>query len=403
MVTRWRDAGPAVVRYLTLCAIVAAIPHLAAAQEVETEPVECWWRTTTSAIRVGEVFSAVLTCAFVDAEGTTVVIDRSRLEPTVAALPPFEVLGGEQPDDVRSAEGRTFFQYEYRLRLIRDAPFDRDVMLPELRLAYRVRTTAGSGAAVDGVERFYELPSLPLRVLSLVPDGAADIRDSSTTTFADVEASEVRANVLVTAGTVLSALGAVLGLVAVAAGLSSRRGPSAPLEPVSDVAVLRAASRQLTSVDRARQTDGWTPDLVGRALAALRIIAAYAADGQASQRVSAEDDTNPDGAVVFHRGALGSARVMASGSATARTLVQVTTKGVPIHDAVRDDLRDALTAFTQARYGHDQRIDEPTLDEGIAAGRKAASRLSFANRRLVRKLRIVRRRVAGLGRRMWAR
>jgi hypothetical protein len=403
VVTRWRDAGPAVVRYLALCTLVAAAPHLWAAQEVETEPVECWWRTSTSAIRVGEVFTAVLTCAFVDADATTIVIDRSRLEPAVAALPPFEVLGGEQPDDVRSAEGRTFFQYEYRLRLIRDAPFDRDVALPEMRLAYRIRTTVGSGAAVDGAERFYEMPSLPLRVLSLVPDGATDIRDSSSTTFADVETREIRANVLVTAGTVLSALGAVLGLVGVATGFSSRRGATAAHKPVSDVAVLRAASRELASVGRARRAEGWTPDLIGRGLAALRIVGAYAVDRQASQRVNLEEDeTNPDGSVVFHAHLLGTARVTASGSVTARTLERVQTKVSARHGSV-DDLVDPLNTFTRARYGQSPTIDESALDEGIAAGRRAAGRLSFANRRLVRKLRAVRRRAAGLGRRMWRR
>jgi hypothetical protein len=404
MVTRWRAAGPAVVRYLTFCAIICTGSIPARAQEVETDPVECWWRTSTSAIRVGQVFTAVLTCAFVDTGSTTVVIDRSRLEPTVAALPPFEVVGGEQPDDVRSAEGRTFFQYEYRLRLIRDAPFDRDVLLPEMRLAYRVRTTAGSGAAVDGMERFYELPTLPLRVLSLVPDGASDIRDSSATTFADVETREVQANVLVTAGTVLSALGAVLGLVGVAAGLSSRRAPTAGHEPVADVSVLRAASRELSSVGRARQTEGWTPELVGRGLAALRIVGAYAAERPASQRVNVEDGASPDGAMVFHAGALGTSRVIASGAATARTLAQIKRNGTaPTHEAILDTLQEALSAFTQARYGHDQRVDEPALDEGVAAGRRAAARLSFSNRRLVKKIRTVRRRVAGLGRRMWAR
>jgi hypothetical protein len=390
------------VRYLALCLTIAGGTHLAAAQEVETEPVECWWRTSTSAIRVGEVFTAVLTCAFVHADSTTVVIDRSRLEPAVAALPPFEVLGGEQPDDVHSAEGRTFFQYEYRLRLIRDAPFDRDVLLPEMRLAYRVRTTVGSGAAVDGAERFYEMPSLPLRVLSLVPDGANDIRDSSSTTFADVEAREVRANVLVTAGTVLSALGAVLGLVGVAAGFSSRRGTAAAHKPVSDVAVLRAASRELASVGRARRAEGWTPGLVGRGLAALRIVGAYAVERQASQRMNSEDETNPDGSMVFHARPLGNARVAASGSVTARTLSRFQTTVSNRHGAV-DDLVDPLTAFTRARYGQDRTIDESTLDEGLAAGRRAAGRLSFSNRRLVKRLRTVRRRAAGLGRRMWRR
>jgi hypothetical protein len=42
---------------------------------VELDPIACWWRTSVAAIRVGEPFSIVLTCAVVERALTTVVPD----------------------------------------------------------------------------------------------------------------------------------------------------------------------------------------------------------------------------------------------------------------------------------------------------------------------------------------
>ena len=61
---------------------------------VEVEPITCWWRTSTSAVRTGESFGLTLTCAVVETEANKVVADFSKLDPTVVQLPPFEVQGG---------------------------------------------------------------------------------------------------------------------------------------------------------------------------------------------------------------------------------------------------------------------------------------------------------------------
>src|SRR5216110_2692701 len=96
--------------------LLAAAATGAAAQDVSTDPLQCWWRTSAGAVRVGEPFTAVLTCAVVEADEVKVVVDESRLEPSVAQFIPFEVLGGAHAADLRSGD-RRFFQYEYRLRL----------------------------------------------------------------------------------------------------------------------------------------------------------------------------------------------------------------------------------------------------------------------------------------------
>ena len=59
-----------------------------------TDPLKCWWRTSAGAVRIAEPFSVVLTCAVLETDAATVVVDQSRLEPSVVQFAPFEVLGG---------------------------------------------------------------------------------------------------------------------------------------------------------------------------------------------------------------------------------------------------------------------------------------------------------------------
>ena len=74
--------------------MAAAQAPAAGGPVVEADPLRCWWRTDRASVRMGEPFEAVLTCAALETASTKVVVDRSRLDPTVFALPPFDVLGG---------------------------------------------------------------------------------------------------------------------------------------------------------------------------------------------------------------------------------------------------------------------------------------------------------------------
>src|SRR3954469_18673888 len=141
----------------------------AGAQTVQTDPLQCWWRTSAGAVRVGEPFTVVLTCAVLETDAATVVVDQTRLEPSVVQFAPFEVLGGSHGADLRS-EQRRFFQYVYRMRLIAENLFGKDVALPETKLSYRVQTKVNEkAAALQGRDQAYVLPAQSMRVLSLVP------------------------------------------------------------------------------------------------------------------------------------------------------------------------------------------------------------------------------------------
>src|SRR5206468_7445506 len=93
-----------------LCSLwfALAVPGAAAAQNVQTDPIQCWWRTSAGAIRAGEPFSLVLTCAVVENDAAKVVVDQSKLEPAVVQFAPFEVIpsASSHGADLRSGERR---------------------------------------------------------------------------------------------------------------------------------------------------------------------------------------------------------------------------------------------------------------------------------------------------------
>src|ERR1043165_8031438 len=102
--------GFLLVLLLSSASVVAAQPTQS------TDPLQCWWRTSSGAIRIGEQFSIGRACAVREPEAAAVVVDQSRLEPSVVQFAPFEGLGGSHGADLRRGD-RRFFQYEYRARL----------------------------------------------------------------------------------------------------------------------------------------------------------------------------------------------------------------------------------------------------------------------------------------------
>src|SRR5919204_5377526 len=190
-------------------------------QTTQADPVQCWWRTSAGAVRVGETFTVVLTCAALEADDVKVVVDQSKLEPSVVQFAPFEVTGGSHAADLRSGD-RRFFQYEYRLRAIAENLFGKDVQLPETKISYRVQSRTGQAApgegpraVLEGRDQTYVMPAQSVRILSLVPGDASDIRDSAHETFGDVDLRSFRANFLTVVGGILFAIAALLGVLAI--------------------------------------------------------------------------------------------------------------------------------------------------------------------------------------------
>src|SRR5258708_5689284 len=199
---------------------------LASAQQTQSaDPLQCWWRTSNGAIRAGEPFTVVLTCAVVENDAVQVVVDQSRLEPSVMQFAPFEVLGGSHGADLRT-DDRRFFQYEYRMRLIAENQFGRDVALPETKLSYRVQSRVGDKTALQGRAPSSLLPPIAIRVLSTVPAEASDIRDSASETFTNLDQRAFRANLFTVIGGVLFAVAGLLALLALVRLWAKDREPA---------------------------------------------------------------------------------------------------------------------------------------------------------------------------------
>src|SRR5258708_4474496 len=202
----------AVVLAAWACVPLAAVSAQNQTQTTKADPIQCWWRTSAGAVRVGETFSAVLTCAVLETPDVKVVPDQSKLEPSVVQFAPFEVTGGSHAADLRT-DDRRFFQYEYKLRLLAENLFGKDAQIPETKISYRVQSHTGQAAAagggngpketIEGRDQTYLMPPMSVRVLSLVPADASDIRDAGSAGFGDLDQRAFRANLLTVFGHVL--------------------------------------------------------------------------------------------------------------------------------------------------------------------------------------------------------
>ena len=343
-------------------------------RNVEVDPIRCWWRTSTGAVHIGEQFDVSLTCAVLESEAVSVVVDESRLGNAVVQMAPFEVVAGSHPADLH--EGiRRFFQYEYRLRLINPDVVGTDVRIPDIGLHYRVNSKVEGNSSVQGRDLMYYLPPAVIKVQSMVPDGATDIRDAGGVSFGSIDALNLRAGMFNIIGIALMAFGGLMVLLVlfrIARG--ARKWTPAEQRELSIGAMIGVAARELSRV-RSEKGGGWTPELVDRALAATRVTAAGALDRTISQRVvDAETATVGEGRLLASGPRRGTKRIV-SASITARDIETQLAKRRAT-DTMRptlETLRDALASFAAATYGRDESNRDTHLDEALDAASRAAS------------------------------
>ena len=391
-------------------ALVAAVITTARAQDVQTDPLQCWWRTSAGAVRVGEPFAVVLTCAVLETDDVTVVVDQTRLEPSVVQFAPFEVLGGTHGADLRTDQ-RRFFQYEYRLRLIADGMFGKDVALPETKISYRVQSKVGQKTSLQGRDQTYVMPAQSMRVLSLVPADAADIRDTSASdTFGDLDQRAFRANLFTVIGSVLFVLAGLMAILGLVRLFQRYRKPAVVSERlISDRAILSGVGRELSSVQRDRDAGSWTPELASRATGALRIAATYAIGRPVSQmpasRLLADGgETAEPGRLILKTGWPRSKRIAVSGAVTPQTISRLLARPgtTPARTALLESLSRALATFTVATFSREGALDDSALDEALATSKQVLRRMKFEQLWFMKRL-AVRRAGTELDNRAWSR
>jgi hypothetical protein len=302
-----------------------------------------------------------------------VVPDQSHLGIEVAAMAPFEVVGGSHPADLRSGS-RRFFQYQYILRIINPDAIGKDVKIPDTVIHYKVNSRVAANTSIQGRDLTYVLPTEEVRVASMVPADATDIRDSSGESFSIVDSLGLRAGVLEIVAITCVALGSLM-LIFVLVRLASRGRRRTPADErlLSSRSVVRAAIRELTAVQRDREQQGWNDILAGRALAASRIAAATALGRPVSQRIAGSASSNGAGRIVSTPAFRGKARTLSS-SITAGDLAKGTATDPRLQQPV-DELRDSITAFSQAQYGRSTEIDQSALDAALSSAVSAAGRV----------------------------
>jgi hypothetical protein len=375
------------------------------AERTAVPPIECWWRTSANSVRVGQLFDITLTCAVLDTAATTVVPDQSRLDPSVLQLPPFEITGGSQAADLRTPS-RRFFQYEYTARYIGE-DFGRDVALPQLAVAYRVQSRVDKdAAAIESRDRQYYLPAQLMRIESLVPMDAKDIRDRAPDSFRAIEQRRLRATILrIIAITLMVAAGAmaVWGLIVY---VTRRRAKTTErVRLASDGAVLHEAGRALQAVRRARQAEGWTPALAARALAALRIAGAYAVSGHAAQSPLTDATQVTEGQIVVRPRLQPRKAAVVSGSVTSAIVAREMRRRESLNGHQAGslvDLHQALERFNAAVYGQTSPADGD-LDDAMNSGERALEAVQREHRWIAKRLAALTRSFSGARSRAWAR
>lgn len=346
--------------------------------EVKSDPIKCWWGTDKNAVHVGEQFTLTLSCGVIETSQITVVVSQNQFEPTAVQIAPFQVISGTRYEDIQAPPWR-YVQHQYALRLISERAFGQDVDIPSIKVTYNIRT-ASSGTE-QGKDLTYVLPSLPIRIVSLVPRRAADIRDSSRDTFADIEAQRFRATGELVAAVVFFGFSVVLlGLAGVrVAGRFRTRVPAAA-RPLPSSTVLRGCLHGLDRLKSDVSHNGWTPELAGRALTVLRIAGAVALDRPVAQPVVDRHVPGREGQLPLRKGIWRPKRALVSASVTAEVidsqLAGSNGKGLgPRRQAILEEIRNSLRVFGTARYSPNSHLDRAALDTALDKGASAVQRL----------------------------
>ena len=335
---------------------------------IAVDPIRCWRQSSTGAVTIGEQFTVVLTCAVFESSDAQVVPDESRLNVASIQMAPFEILGGSHPPDVRRGS-RRFFQYDYQLRIIGRDAIGHDVNVPALAISYRIHSRVGAAAKLEGRDLSYVLPALPVKVLSLVPADASDIRDAGDARLATVDSLRSRSRMF-EAITIALALfaGVMLVLAIVPLVRRTRAATDGDRKVIPDRAIVTAAAAALREVQSQAGRDGWTDNTIASALSSTRVIAAAAINHPISQKALLNDGSVPEGRLRVDHGRLRRMAATISSGVTTDDLVRVSAgNGASTTTRTQqiDGLRASLNTLTAALYRRAPQRDTTSLDEAV--------------------------------------
>ena len=266
----------------------AVAQPLPGAPDGETEAVAadalvCWWKSDKSSVRIGEEFTVTLTCRSAETGRERTVLNDSLLDPSVLALPPYQVKGGTRYKDIirvlPGPDGPVTFrnvQYAYRVKLMGEGFFGKDVPLPPLEIRYHIDLVTNKDTVTPGKERTYVLPPLPMRIQSLVPKAANAIRDAGNETFGDIEGRRKNAIIAFIAAGIFLLLPLAVMLPILVRAIRGRRESVSNGTVFRDKDLLRRLAGELDRVEKNRRTASWDEASIGTALSVFRVGGALA-------------------------------------------------------------------------------------------------------------------------------
>ena len=347
---------------------VVGLAMMLAQQPAAVEPIRCWRQSTSGAVTVGETFTVTLTCAVFETPDAQVVPDESRLNVASIQMAPFEILGGSHPPDVRRGS-RRFFQYDYQLRVISRDAIGQDLNVPPVTISYRIHSRAGAAAKLEGRDLQYLLPAMPIRVLSLVPADASDIRDSGEASLATVQTLRTRSRTFRAVAYALGALAVVMAILALmplarrARASGDRARALAPRRHIVD-----RASASLSEIQGRAARDGWNDETLSAALSAARLITASAIGRTVSQKNLAANAAAPEGRLLVEYGFPRRTRATVSSAVTPDDVARAL-NGKHEFSTTRvqqlETLRTALAVLTAAQYRRAPERDASSLDDSV--------------------------------------
>ena len=336
------------------------------------EPIRCWRQTSTGAVTIGQTLTLVLTCAAYEGDNAQVIPDEARLGVASIQLAPFEIVGGSHPPDVRRGS-RRFFQYEYQLRLISPDAIGHDVNIPPLTISYRIQSRVGAAATLQGRDLSYLMPMLPIKVLSLVPADASDIRDASGASLAAVDSLRYRSSLFQVLTITFGALAAVLLVLAfVPLARANAGADTATPDRVPDRAVLAAATAVIDkTLTKVSEGDGWTDEQLASGLGATRLVAACAIHVPVSQKPLGPDRVVPDGRFLVEERFVRRRFASVASSVTAADVARARATGTQQFSMTRlqqlERLESTLTVLTAAMYQKAAPRDTAVLADALSS------------------------------------
>ncbi len=347
----------------------------------ESDAIRCWWRSDKSAIRVGDNFVVVLTCRVIETENEKVIVSEDALEPAVVSFTPYQLVDGARYQDIRRNETR-FFQYQYRLKIIGEDFFGKDVPIPALEIHYRIERKLTGLENINTKENIYKLPELPIKVHSLVTKDAKDIRDVSDETFGVIKDRRFKANLAFVLGGLLFVIPLMILISPLVRSARKLKNKYSNGTLFSTTRLLGRMLGELRNVRDLRNNNGWDSELIGKTVTVLRIAGAIALSKNISQLSARFETRGLEGQLKLRKGLLKPKKVMICSNLTPESMRNGLDES--LNRKWSEEFLKVFEIFNGARYSADV-LDDYELDAALFTGIVLIRKLHFRHFWLVRK------------------